>query len=288
VKIIKNIDIAILLFALLTFSIGVGWIHSKSNNTSETLTTEEILEYIKEWTSSKGVTQIIKFLKTECPERKITETIKTFIEKKSDNLTREEKLKIILALGRNYKKDKKLQQEIFDIISANKNIEKGEIPLLFLAVKVDEKETIPDIITWYRDRDRPETIDLAKKTLEYAAQNDYAEALKKLHENGATIDAKFATKLLWAVVKENKGSKSITFLKSLGADLDAYNKEKNITILIQAIRNKNLETVTMLVNLGADVAKTSEDKSIGYPLQVARKFDLVGIEQFLRSKGAKD
>jgi len=337
-KIRKKYDIAILLFSLLLFSLGIGWIHSKPDNTKKPakklvkkkikttvpepqkapepppsilpqaqnsrdnqtdkkeMTVKEILDYLDEMEQAKGIVPIVEALKELCPKENILEVMEKFIEENKLHLNREQKLHVIISLGEYYKKNIELQQKIFDIIAKHKDIESGEIPLLFLMIEIGKRNVIPDVLAWYQVRKRPETKLLAKKTLEYAAKNDFDKALKKLHEiikedkteDSIKIDKAYATKLLWLVVKNNKGSKSIEFLKSLGADLDNYDETEKITILIQAIRNKNIDTIKELIRLGADVKKASKDKSIGYPLQVARELGQVNIEAILRAKGAKD
>jgi len=249
---------------------------------------EEILEYIHELGKAVGLSAVVTFLKEECPKEKITEIIKTFINKNDYEFTREQKLKTILELGKHYKKDKVIQKQIFDIIAEHKNIEEGIVPLLFLTVEIGQQDIIPDLLAWYKGQKRPQVKKLAKQTLQYAAKNDYDIALKKLHQSGVTIDKTHATELLWDLVKADAGAKSIKFLKSLGADLDAYDPNSKYTILIQAIKNKNSGVIKELIRLGTDVTKPSTDKTIGYPLQIARELDLVDIEELLRSKGARD
>ncbi|MFC1843053.1 ankyrin repeat domain-containing protein [Candidatus Dependentiae bacterium] len=305
----KNNDIMILLFALLLFSLGVGWIYSKSApkpkkspkppqeitykpkdipKEEKAMPTNEILEYIKEWVPTKGISHIIEVLKEKSSKNTIVETLNKFLEQHENEFSRQEKLKIIISIGHHYKNNKKLQFQIFDIIAQNKNIEEGEVPLLFAAIKIGEKKAIADLVEWYKQSKRPKVRDLAKQTLEYAAKNDNADAIKKLHEAGAKIDKSYATELLWIVVKSNKGPKSIPFLKSLGADIDNYDPKTKYTVLIQAIKNKNLDTVKALVKAGVNIEKSSKDNSIGYPLQVARELDQVKIDLFLRSEGAED
>jgi len=249
---------------------------------------EDLLEYIHELGTAAGLKNIIKILKEECPKDKIAAILEKFITKKDYDFTRKQKLKTILALGKYYKNNKKIQKQIFDIIAKHKDIEKGPVPLLFLTVEVGQRNIIPDLITWYKGQAKPELKELAKQTLEYAAKNDYHIALKKLHESGAKIDKKYATKLLWVLIKSNAGAKSIEFLHSLGANLDSYDSKSKYTILIQAIKNKNTKIIKELVRLGADVKKPSQDKKIGYPLQITRELDLLDVEALLRSKGARD
>ena len=259
------------------------------------LTTEGMLEYLDEWGKARALTSITDFLKEKCPKDKVANILKTVIEKY--NFAREQKLKLILVLEQHYKKDKKIQKQIFDLIAQDKDIEEGEIPLLFLAVEIGERETIPDIVEWYKGQKRPKVRDLAKQTLEYAAKHDYDEALKKLHEKGAKIDKDYATKLLWILIKSNAGFKSIEFLKKRGADLNSHDPKSKYTILIQAIKNKNIKVVKKLIDIIEKdteqaikkfVNAPSKDKKIGYPLQNARELKLIKLEAFLREKGAKD
>jgi len=347
-KFIKNNDIAILLFSLLVFSLGIGWIYSKTEDKTKTeikvikekealkkkekkpkstvpapkktpappkeikfkesdvpkeetdFTTEEMLEYLYESGKSKDLKSVLIFLKEKCPKEKIAEVVKKFIGTEEHGLERKNKLKLILSLGKHYKNEKKIQKQLFDIIAAHKDIEEGEIPLLFLAVEIGEREAIPDVVEWYKsqkEKKQPRLRDLAKQTLEYAAKHDFDEALKKLHENGAEINKNYAKKLLWILIKSNAGSKSIEFLKKRGADLNNYDPESKHTILIQAIKNKNLDSVKKLVELvekeGKEklkefLNKPSKDKTIGYPLQITRELKLLDIEKFIRNKGAKD
>ena len=336
-KIIKDYDIVILLFALLVFSLGVGWIYSKPNDKKpiqqKKLTTKkeeaplqttvkappktpeppkeipykttdipkvemslnEMMDYIREWANESGVPEIIKFLKEICPKDKIVTMVKQITKQYTQELTRENKIKLAFSLANFYKKDKNIQNKIFEIIANDKTIIEGDIPLIFIAAQQGEIDAIPNMIDWYK-KHRKRRVNLEKKTFAYAAKHDYANALQKLQKKLHAIDKAYATKLLWILVKANAGKKSIEFLANLGADLNYQDPKTKHTILIQAIINKNPAVVKELVRLGADVKKPSQDKSIGYPVQVAREnpvkkareLGLTDIEMFLRSKGASD
>jgi len=335
-KKIKNYDIAILLFSLLVFSLGIGWIYSKSSTSNDKkasktkqdktsqkkeeqpikttvkvapkapeppkeiifkksdipkkeklLTIAEMMDYIQEWASESGVPKIITFLKSVCPKDKLIEMVNEIIKKHAQELTRKNKIKLILSLANFYTKDKNIQNKLFEIISQDETVEQGDTPLVFIAVQLEEIEVIPDMINWYKAnvKRRP---DLEKRTFEYAAKRDYVKALKKLQEKLPIIDKAYATKLLWILIQSNSGKKSIEFLKNLGADVNYQDPKTKFTILIQAIKNKNLAVVKELVRLGVDVTKPSDNKAVGYPVQNARELELTDIEMFLRSAGAKD
>jgi len=333
-KKIKNHDIAILLFSLLVFSLGVGWIYSKSNTKVEPkkkeqaiktmvkdapeipeppkeikhkesdipkkeklLTIDEMLEYVKEWATESGVPTIIEFLKTTCPKDKVVQMIQKIIKKYAQELTRENKVKLILSLAHFYKKDKAIQHKLFELLSAEKTIEQGDVPLIFIAAQLEETEVLPAMVDWYKSQ-KNRKLDLEKRTFDYAAKHDYVDALKKLQEKLKIIDPAYATQLLWILVQANTGTKSIKFLRKLGADVDYQDPKTKFTLLIKAIKNKNLDTVKELVEpvtikpglkkLGANVNKASENKAIGYPVQNAREIGRTDIEMFLRSKGATD
>lgn len=384
----KNKDISILLYTLLLFSFGMGWIYSKksdnsniekskNNNTTnntldniktcvntgedpskkieskpepetkqietkdkslekektpessikipklpeppaeiqpdtekikkeEKLTTEDILAYSKELIESHGIDDLITILKVKCPKEIISKSINAILKQYDEDLSRQEKLKIIIALAKHYEKDKNLQDAIFNIISENKNLEFGEVesndninnknnnknkkedtPILFIAIEVGEEKAAPNIVEWYSKSNRTDIRDIAKETLHYAAKNDYSEAIKKLYEIGVKIDSKLATELLWENLKSNKGFKSIEFLKKIGADLNSIDSSSKFTTIIQAVKNKNLALIKKLAELGASVKTSSPEKAIGSPLQVARELELIDIENYLRSLGAK-
>lgn len=259
----------------------------------EELTVNEILIYSKELIISKNINRLVALIKEKCPKKIILDVINEILKRDLTNqdLTRYEKLKILLSLGKFYENDKQLQAQIFDIIAKNKDIETGKIPLLFAAIEIKESSVIPALIDWYKKSDRPDLRDIAKLTLEYAAKNDYGPAIKKLHELGVKIDPEYATQLLWINLKSNKTNKKsilIETLKNYGANLDSEDKETKLTPLIKAVKNKNIITVEQLIKLGANPILSSTDRSVGFPLQLARELKQLDIEMLLRSKGAKD
>lgn len=345
----KNKDISILLYALLLFSFGIGWVYSKNTRetgnentqvtteviTQETksqdaqktpeepkqaenkitipttpeppaeivvdtekaakdeeLTAQEILIYSKELIRSKSINNLVALIKDKCPENIVVSTVDQIITINKEELSRYEKLKIILSVGKYYETNKQIQRQLFDLIIKNKNLETGKTPLLFAAIEIKEKEVIPALLEWYKNSGRPETKDLAMDTLEYAAKNDYGLAIKSLQENSPRkIEPEHATKLLWLNLKANKTgvhSRSIEVLKAFGADLNSQDPKTQFTPLIQAVINKNLEAVQQLVKFGASPTLGSSDKSVGFPLQFAREYKQLDIENFLRSKGARD
>jgi hypothetical protein len=259
----------------------------------EELTTREIIIYSKEFIRSKNMNNLVAILKERCPKKIIVETISKILELDAihQELTRPEKLKIVLALAKHYENDKELQSKIFDIITKYKDLETGKIPLLFVAVEIKEIDVIPALVEWYKKSDRPEVRNLADISHDYAAKNDYGQVIKRLKDTGVKITPERATELLWTNLKANKTKKDsvlIESLKSLGANLNSPDPKTQITPLIQAIKNKNLHAVKQLVKFGADPKLASKDKSVGFPLQVARELGQLNIEMFLRDKGARD
>ncbi|KKP26218.1 MAG: hypothetical protein UR12_C0038G0005 [candidate division TM6 bacterium GW2011_GWF2_30_66] len=259
----------------------------------EELTVNEILIYSKELVLSKNINNLVILLKEKCPKKIILDVINEIFKRDliNQDLTRYEKLKIILALGNYYENDKQLQAQIFDILTKYKDLENGKVPLLFAAIEIKESSVIPALVDWYKKSDRPDLRDIAKLTLEYAAKNDFGPAIKKLHELGVKIDPEYATQLLWINLKSNKTNKKsilIETLKNCGASLDSQDKQTKLTPLIKAIKNKNIATVEKLIKFGANPILSSTDKSVGFPLQVARELKQLDIEMLLRSKGAKD
>jgi len=250
------------------------------------LTITDMKKYIKDIALAGGEKAISTFLKELCPPDTIIKMIKQLNTKAFQALERREKLYIIFSLAQHYKTNNKIKERMFKIITKTKSLAKGEIPILILAIKNKTNAPIKNIIEWDRKRTDDKKSKLEKEALDYAAKKDDLESLKILKQNGAEISPKKASKLIWLLVKENEGSKSIPFLVKNGGDINYENE--GYTPLLRAIKNNNLETVKKLIELKADIKKSSKNKAIGSPLQKAREIGNIEIEMLLRKYGAKD
>jgi ankyrin repeat protein len=75
------------------------------------------------------------------------------------------------------------------------------------------------------------------------------------------------------------------FLLDLGADINARDKEGQ-TKLMYAVQSADIDQVRRLVEWGADI--TLEDDSGETALSIAQAWGLLGIQEYLRSVGAKE
>jgi len=256
----------------------------------------DVYKYIRAFILMGGDNDIIDFLKASCPATNIVEVIKQTIEEPTSSLTRENKLNIIFSMAKFYKKNIKLQHELFDLIATRDELLSPEPPLIIVASKTRNRKAIAELIEWDKKKTGKEKSDLYERALLYAAQHDDKRALKGLHKHGTKINKDTASKLLFDLIKSNAGTKSIPFLLKRSKNNINYEDPKSkATLLIRAIKNKNIAVVKALIEAGADITLDSSDKSIGAPLQVAR--DMVSqdrgrkaldIELYLRKKGARD
>jgi ankyrin repeat protein len=81
-------------------------------------------------------------------------------------------------------------------------------------------------------------------------------------------------------------TKIVELLLEKGADVNAKDKDGNVTALIMAASNGHTETVKFLLERGADV--NAKDNDGFTALKAARKAGHLDIVQLLKKAGAKE
>ena len=165
--------------------------------------------------------------------------------------------------------DKENQDALLDLLLEEKHLLEGT-PLLYIAASTLYDETIPHLLKWHKMQMKKKVKASAIRYMEQHAINatvdeNNLEALKRMVEHGVGIDKNIANDLLWEVVAKKTDPGFISYLKTLGADMN-YSQDGTRTVLHFAIEQESPQLVKKLLQEGANPNKVLIEK-VGPPLQ---------------------
>lgn len=289
--------VVMLLIMLLIFSATVGMLHStpptqqkKTDSTGElgSVSPDVAAQLLTPLMLSESVDKLVEAM-VGIEINKLLPLAKKIIEVRQAVLTQDDLLKIIFGLVSHFS-DQVDQFKLFDLIADHEVLQKGA-PIVYVAAVSDYSQVIPVVIAWAKERANQPKIASAVnnavyKAYEFAVTQNNLDALAQLHKQGAVIQPQQATDLLWKAVTGRKKPAIAQFLiKSAHANVNDVRKGR--TPLIQATEHNNLDMVKALADAGADVNKLADDQ-VGTALQIAIGRSYTKIDEYLRSKGARE
>ncbi len=282
-------DIALLLGMLLVFSGIIGLINGNNVQKEKTiapaliknLTLEQLYDYILPLIISKSVEAIAQTVQYATFDKKLAIT-KKVISNEEGSLDRNDKLEFLYAVIMHHIDDKENQDALFDLLleEKHKHLLEGA-PLLYIAASTLYDKTIPHLLKWHKIQIKWHKIQMEKKVktsaipsaIRYMEQHainatvdeNNLEALKRMVEHGVGIDKNIANDLLWEVIAKKTDPGFISYLKTLGADMN-YSQDGTRTVLHFAIEQESPQLVKKLLQEDADPNKILS-KEVGPPLQ---------------------
>lgn len=241
------------------------------------LSTDQLIHYMRPLFITKSAAAIISFLK-HIPSASVFRIVHAVVSDNKIYLPPRVKLRIIFAAAQRQKTSKR-RYPFFDLIAADKRLQKGAKPLLVKAVETGYAPLVPDILSWSKNVNIG---DIAKEALYYAVRHDDEdpEALRELFEAGLYVDPLMASDLLVDLVSSCSEGYSVSFLVE-----QLYADPNYISIhgmpLSMAISQNKTSMIIELLKAGAN-PKLSDEITKKSALQLAIEKGDVFLEELLR------